>query len=128
MSRRSILGSVLALGWSGGPFYSARYSRVCSTDPGATLAVVDSTMPICLELKRIRRMNETSAIAEHVPEERPAQAEIDLALDRITAHAYRETALEECRGLPGPPIAVPTLTRRLIAVMERKLGFATNEW
>jgi len=42
------------------------------------------------------------------------EAEIDESIAEIAHRAYRRTVMDQCGGLPGPPIENPTLTRKIL--------------
>jgi hypothetical protein len=48
-----------------------------------------------------------------------SEEEVNKSIRDIAEHAYRRTVMDQCGGLPGPPIEIPTLSRRLLQALER---------
>jgi hypothetical protein len=56
------------------------------------------------------------------PSTRPPEIddkEIESALKVIAQHAFQRTVMNQCGGLPGPPVERRTFARRILSFIER---------
>jgi hypothetical protein len=78
-----------------------------------------TTKPVVSRSRVVDREVLKAALEDDALPKGTSEEDFALEIRRIAADAHRRMIMDECGGLPGPPVQRPSLTRRILRRIEK---------